>query len=163
MQRVGVFGHSLGGATALRFCHNDSRCKAGIDMDGAPLGSVVADGVTQPFTFLLSEHKGEPDPETRRIEANIHSIYDRLPDDRRLETVIRGANHFGFSDDGTLLKNHIVTGTLRMSGILGIDGRRQPAVTAYCVPGFFDAYLEEPCVSRPRISSPLYPEIQVLE
>src|SRR6202030_4333331 len=30
-QRAGVFGHSLGGATALQFCHDDSRCKAGID------------------------------------------------------------------------------------------------------------------------------------
>jgi predicted dienelactone hydrolase len=36
MQRVGVFRHSLGGATALRFCHGDSRCKAGIAADGAP-------------------------------------------------------------------------------------------------------------------------------
>ena len=59
MQRVGVFGHSLGGATALQFCHDDSRCKAGIDLDGAPLGSVIAEGVTQPFMFLLSDHRGE--------------------------------------------------------------------------------------------------------
>jgi len=51
MQRVGVFGHSLGGATALQFCHDDSRCKAGIDVDGAPLGSVVADGVTRSCFF----------------------------------------------------------------------------------------------------------------
>src|ERR1700682_6520514 len=88
MQRVGVFGHSLGGATALQFCHDDSRCKAGIDVDGAPLGSVVADGVTQPFMFLLSDRKGESDagePEAiRQAGANIHSIYDRLPDDRGL-------------------------------------------------------------------------------
>ncbi len=40
MTRVGVFGHSLGGAVALQFCHEDSRCKAGIDIDGAPHGSV---------------------------------------------------------------------------------------------------------------------------
>jgi predicted dienelactone hydrolase len=163
MQRVGVFGHSLGGATALQFCHDDSRCKAGIDMDRAPLGSVIAEGVAQPFMFLLSNHKGESDTETRQIEANIHAIYDRLPGDRRLEIVIRGANHFGFSDDGALLKSHIVMGTLRMFGILGIDGRRQLAVTAYCVHSFFDAYLEAPGVSRLKISSPLYPEIQVLE
>ncbi|MBV9202289.1 MAG: family membership, partial [Alphaproteobacteria bacterium] len=31
MRRVGMFGHSLGGATSLQFCHDDSRCKAGID------------------------------------------------------------------------------------------------------------------------------------
>jgi dienelactone hydrolase len=163
MQRVGVFGHSLGGATALQFCHDDSRCKAGIDVDGAPLGSVVAEGVTQPFLFLLSDHTSEPDAETRPVKANIRSIYDRLPVDRRSEIVIRGANHFGFSDDGALLKSHLVLGTLRMLGILGIDGRRQLAVTAYCVHSFFDAYLKEPGVSRLDISSRLYPEIQVLD
>jgi predicted dienelactone hydrolase len=31
MARVGVFGHSLGGAVAVQFCHEDSRCKAGSD------------------------------------------------------------------------------------------------------------------------------------
>src|SRR5271165_224743 len=104
MLRVGVFGHSLGGATALRFCHDDPRCKAGIDVDGAPLGNVIAEGVTQPFMFLLSDHRSEPDTETRPVMASIRSIYDRLPGDSRLEIVIRGANHFGFSDNVALLK-----------------------------------------------------------
>src|SRR5438445_11803055 len=56
MQRLGVFGHSLGGAEALQFCHDDSRCKAGIDVDGAPFGSVVREGFSQPFMFLMSDH-----------------------------------------------------------------------------------------------------------
>lgn len=34
MTRVGVFGHSLGGAAAAQFCSEDSRCKAAIDVDG---------------------------------------------------------------------------------------------------------------------------------
>ncbi|MGA8027451.1 MAG: hypothetical protein WB992_09910 [Bryobacteraceae bacterium] len=163
MQQVGVFGHSLGGATTLQFCHDDSRCKAGIDVDGAPLGSVIGEGVTQPFLFLLSDHENESIAETSQVEANIRSIYDRLPRDRRLEIVIHGGNHFLFSDDGALLKSHIVLRTLRALGILGIDGRRQLAITAYCVHSFFDAYLKRADVSRLKISSPLYPEIRILE
>src|SRR5436305_391491 len=163
MTRVGVFGHSLGGATAAQFCHDDSRCKAGIDIDGAPLGSVIRDGIPRPFMFLLSEHGGSSDAESRPIEANIQSIYDRLPPDGRLRITIRGANHFLFSDDGALLKSHIVLGALRMMGILGIDGRRQLAITAYCLHRFFDAYLKGPRGSRLNVSSSLYPEIQVLE
>ena len=93
MQRVGVFGHSLGGATSLQFCHDDARCKAGIDLDGAPLGRVITEGLTQPFMFLLSDHRNESDAE--KVAANIDSIYDRLPQDQRSELVIRGANHFG--------------------------------------------------------------------
>jgi hypothetical protein len=71
--------------------------------------------------------------------------------------------HFTFSDDGALLKSRIVRGVLRLFGKLGIDGRRQLAVTAYCVHSFFDAYLKAASASRLNISSPLYPEIQVLE
>src|SRR6202035_3348510 len=32
MQKVGIAGHSLGGATAAQFCHDDPRCTAGIDI-----------------------------------------------------------------------------------------------------------------------------------
>ena len=162
MARVGVFGHSFGGAQAAQFCSQDSRCKAGIDMDGRPLGSVVQAGLHQPFMFLLADHNSS-DPETRQVKADIQSIYDRLPPDGRLMIKIRGANHFSFCDDGALFKSHLVLGTLRMLGILGIDGRRQLAVTTYCVHSFFDAYLKGTNVSRLNISSPLYPEIQVLE
>ena len=144
MTRVGVFGYSFGGATAAQFCHDDSRC-----MD-------------KPFLFLLSDHSHESGAESDRILANIQSIYDRLPAEGRLRIAIRGADHFLFSDDGALLKSHIVMGALRMVGILGIDGRRQLAVTAYCVHSFFDAYLKGAGDSRLRISSPLFPEIEVL-
>jgi pimeloyl-ACP methyl ester carboxylesterase len=163
MTRVGVFGHSFGGATALQFCHQDARCKAGIDLDGAPFGSVVQEGLHQPFLFVLSDQIHSSDQESRRVLANIQSIYDRLPPDGRLRILIRGANHFLFSDDGALLKSHIVLRALRMLGILGIDGHRQLAVTAYCIHTFFDAYLTGPDASRLKISSPLYPEIQTLQ
>jgi predicted dienelactone hydrolase len=163
MTRVGVFGHSFGGATALQFCHDDSRCKAGIDVDGQPFGSVIQDGLHKPFMFILSDHSRESDAETRQIKANIQSIYDHLPPGGRLQIYIRGANHFLFSDDGALLKSHIVMRTLRTLGVVGIDGSRQLALTAYCVHGFFDAYLKAASVSPLKISSPLYPEIQVFE
>jgi dienelactone hydrolase len=163
MRRVGVFGHSLGGATALQFCHDDARCKAGIDVDGAPLGSVVADGVTQPFMFLLSDHRGESDagePEAiRHAGANIHSIYDRLPKDRRLMIMIRGASHYMFSDDGAMLKSPLVMGVLRTVGVVGLDGRRQVALTAHYVSTFFDVYLKGAPASELK-SEPEYPEIE---
>lgn len=162
MTRVGVFGHSFGGAQALQFCSQDSRCKAGINVDGRPLGSVVQAGLRQPFMFLLSDHNSSAS-ESRQIKADIQSIYDRLPADGRLRIVIRGANHFTFTDDGALLKSRVMRGVLRVFGKLGIDGRRQLAVTTHCVHSFFDAHLKGESVSRLKISSSLYPEIQVLE
>ena len=140
MQRVGVFGHSLGGATSLQFCHDDARCKAGIDLDGAPLGRVITEGLTQPFMFLLSDHRNESDAHT--VAANIDSTYDRLPPGRRLELVIRGANHFSFSDDGALLKSPLIMSVLRTFHIVRVDGRRQITITTHYIDTFFDVYLK---------------------
>jgi len=149
LQRVGAFGHSLGGAIALQFCHDDSRCQAVIDVDGAPHGSVIADGVTQPLLFLLSDHRRASDADSLRIKANIRSILDRLPADRRLQITIRGANHFSFSDDA-VLKSQLVRGALRRLGILGIDGLRQVTLAARCIRRFFDVYLKGAPVSELR-------------
>ncbi len=161
--RVGVFGHSFGGAVAAQFCHEDSRCKAGIDIDGAPHGSVVQEGLAQPFLFLLSDHGDASDSASVQIQRDIQSIYVRIPPDRRLRVAIRGAFHFMFSDDGALLKSGIVRGVLRALGKLRIDARRQLAVTTYCVSTFFDHFLKGPGSSALNLVSPLYPEIQGLE
>ena len=162
MSHVGVFGHSLGGATAAQFCHDDARCKVGIDVDGAPFGSVVEEGLPKPFMFLMSDHSYETDVAGQQIEANIQSIYSRLPRDSRQRIMIRGANHFGFSD-AAVLKSQMVQGVLRALGIVGIGGRRQLIVTAHCVHSFFDAYLTDAIAPGPTIESVLYPEIQSLK
>ena len=160
LQRVGVLGHSLGGAIALQFCHDDPRCQAVIDIDGAPHGSVVKEGITQPLLFLLSDHSGESDAATRQIQANIRAVRERLPGDRSVEITVRGANHYSFSDDGAMLKSQILRGMLRVFGLVGIDGRRQVIVTAYCVRSFFDVYLNGAPASGLR-SQREYPEIQI--
>jgi len=155
MQRLGVFGHSLGGAEALQFCHDDSRCKAGIDVDGAPFGSVVHEGVPQPFMFLMSDHNGESDDESRWVAANFESLYSQLPLNRTLRIMIRGANHFGFSDD---LKSPLVMGVMRRLG-KRLDGRRQLAVTAQYISTFFDVNLQGAPASKLQSQSE-YPEIE---
>ncbi|HET9306614.1 MAG TPA: hypothetical protein VFO46_11345 [Candidatus Sulfotelmatobacter sp.] len=164
MTRVGVFGHSFGGAQAAQFCSQDSRCKAGIDVDGSLHGSVIGTGIPTPFFFLgSSEGDFSSSAEVRQIETDIRSVYDRLPPNGRLRISIRGANHFTFTDDGALLRSYAFRWGLRRIGKLGIDGDRQLAVTAYCLHTFFDDYLQDSFLSPPQIASPLYPEIQVLK
>jgi predicted dienelactone hydrolase len=160
LQRLGMFGHSFGGATSLQFCHDDPRCKAGIDIDGAPYGCVVQEGLKQPFLFMLSDHSRElSDPASRQIGADIQSIYDRLPNGRLFIT-IRGANHFSFSDQ-MLQKSQFVIRLLRLLGFGRLDGRRGLAITTEYVHTFFDVYLRgapAPSLSKP---SQLYPEVQL--
>jgi dienelactone hydrolase len=161
MRRLGMFGHSFGGATALQFCHDDPRCKAGIDLDGAPYGNVVQEGLKQPFLFILSDHSRElAEPASRQIHQDLQSIYDRLPSGRLFIT-IRGANHFSFSDQ-MLVKSRYVIGMMRLLGVGGLEGRRGLAITAEHVHAFFDVYLKDaPAVSLEKASQ-LYPEVQVI-
>lgn len=161
LSRIGVFGHSLGGATAAQFCHDDTRCKAGIDVDGQPFGSVVREGLHKPFMFLLSDHGDVSDDGSRQIQANIQSIYDRQPLNGRLRVSLVGASHFLFSDDGALLKSRILLRALRLFGAVGLDGRRQLEVTAYCVRTFFDAYLKRDGTTLPNLVSLDYTEVHV--
>jgi predicted dienelactone hydrolase len=159
MQRVGVFGHSLGGATALQFCHDDSRCKACIDVDGIPFGSVTRKGVAKPVMFLMSDHRSDSnDAETAIAQRNFGSLFARLPGDRRLEITIRGANHYMFSDDA-VLRSPMLMRLLRTLGIVGIDGRRQLAVAAHFIHTFLDVHLNRAPASELR-NQPVYPEIE---
>jgi hypothetical protein len=112
--------------------------------------------------FLLSDHGYESDAESHQVKANIRSIYDRLPGDRRLQITIQGASHFRFSDDGAMLKIPFVMGAMRTLGIVRLDGCRQVAVTAHYISTFFDVYLKAAPASDLR-SQPEYPEIEYVQ
>ena len=60
--RVGIFGHSFGGAVAAEMCLTDSRVTAGIDLDGSIYGEAAKRGFGKPFLVFL-EDVPEPTPE----------------------------------------------------------------------------------------------------
>jgi len=161
LQAIGVAGHSLGGATAAQFCHDDSRCRAGIDMDGRPLGSVAGDGLQRPFMFLLSDHAGERDAESRQITTDVQSIFDRLPTDARLLLMLRGANHFSFSDQLVTRPRPLIA-AMQIAGILGLEPRRGLAVTAEYLRRFFDVHLKGAPASLVAHPDPAFPEVRFL-
>lgn len=154
------FGQSFGGAQSLQFCRDDLRCKAGIDIDGAPYGSVVQEGLKQLFMIILSDHSREmSDPAGRQIAANLESVYRHLPNSR-LFVVIRGANHFSFSDH-ILLKSRYVIWTLQRIGFGDLPPRCGLAITRDYVHTFFDVYLKQttPASALNQLSTK-YPEVR---
>ena len=50
-ERVGIFGHSFGGAVAAEACRTDARFKAGANYDGLLFGDVLEQGIGKPFLF----------------------------------------------------------------------------------------------------------------
>ena len=159
LSALGVFGHSFGGAQAFAFCAADRRCRAGVNIDGRLFGHLDQSRVTIPFLWLLSDHGSAQDSVSRQIMGQIQSAYDRQPADSRMRIMIRGANHFTFSEDGAILKSGLFRGVLRLIGALGISGRRQIEVSAYALGSYFDASLKHTGGTDSALTSPSYPEL----
>lgn len=157
---VGFMGHSLGGATAADFCHADARCKAGVDLDGRVLGPVIENGLSQPFMFILEDHR-RASPLASSIVSQIQSMYVHLPEETRLKISIAGSNHFTFSDQ-ILLKSHLLLGLMRIMGVIGsLPGPRGIAITSDYATTFFDVYLRgQPRAALDRLARK-YPEVVV--
>ncbi|GAB5426435.1 MAG: hypothetical protein Crog4KO_35820 [Crocinitomicaceae bacterium] len=55
LTRIGAFGHSFGGATALSASYLDDRILAVVNMDGDIYGEVITQGLARPTMIMLSD------------------------------------------------------------------------------------------------------------
>jgi predicted dienelactone hydrolase len=150
LPRLGVLGHSLGGAAAALACLRDNRCQAGVDIDGTLFGDVVPAGVAQPFLFITSE---PPSPDT--AEQDRRSFASSLGRGAGWIT-IRGCRHMNFTDLAVTFAP-----AARVLGLLGpIDGERGLRITADYVRAFFDHALRQ--IDSPLLQGPAaaYPEVE---
>ncbi|CCB75149.1 MULTISPECIES: alpha/beta hydrolase family protein [Streptomycetaceae] len=151
---VGILGRSFGGATAAQFCHDDTRCRAGIDLDGTLHGTVLHDGLRQPFLFLTAADHGDPTtPANRAALADIRSVY-RTPANHRFRLTIQGTGHFNFSDQ-SLLKDPTLSRLAHLTGPLS----PRHALTTALLLRFFDTYLRHHPAHFPGDLTALHPAI----
>ena len=167
LTRLGLLGHSLGGATAAEVCSRDTRCQAGVDIDGWLFGDVVRVGISSPFMFILSEPSVPPRIASAVLRQSVReSAQAQVEAGREIDSAYRhssagyeitlaGTRHFNFSDSALLFSP-----IMRATGMLGpIDGRRGLEITCDYVRAFFDQYLNHqnsPLLTGP---APLYPEV----
>ncbi len=154
LTRFGVFGHSFGGAAAAEVCHWDTRCIAGVDLDGYPYGNVVQSGLQQPFMFLWSTGNDANDAHYRQAVQDIDTIYNQL--EIGYQVTIHDARHFNFTDYAVEFSP-----VLRLFGLLGsIDGERGLAISRDYMLAFFDVYLKDGNPSLLDKLSPDFPEVE---
>jgi dienelactone hydrolase len=55
LDRVGIFGYSLGGAVAAEACLRDCRFRAAVNLDGWHFGEALVGGVSQPYLFVSDD------------------------------------------------------------------------------------------------------------
>ena len=153
--RIGIFGHSWGGATAAQMCRIDSRCKAGINIDGSLRGTDAEIPFNKPFMILLGSKTfelGNYPPEKMLAQMKMtKSEFDKLcasmrePTLRSFENLfnnltndaylifLKNATHGTFSDYPFLLPK------LEPDVIAPLKGIE---ITRKLVVDFFDVYLK---------------------
>ncbi|MBB2915331.1 putative dienelactone hydrolase [Streptosporangium becharense] len=136
LSRVGMFGHSLGGATAAATMHADPRIKAGANLDGAMFGPVLRAGLDRPFLLVgSSEHGRDNDPGWAALWSRLRGW--------RLELRLDGAGHSSFTDLQVLLRQHpLGLPPEQVNEMIGkIDGPRSVLVQRVYLRAFFDRHL----------------------
>lgn len=144
LSRIGIFGMSFGGATAGQVCLVDSRCQAGVNLDGLQVGSYLEDVILdRPFMVMYSEsNKGMNDFMLEKVTGSAYSA------------TVAGAEHFNFTDFT------IISPLFQMVGFLGpIDGRLMADITSAYVLAFFDKHLKGMDAPLLGGSTPDYPEV----
>ncbi len=58
MKRLGVFGMSYGGATAVEFGRTDARCVAAANIDGLPYGGLLDSSISVPLLVIAAADEG---------------------------------------------------------------------------------------------------------
>ena len=91
LSSVGMFGHSLGGATAAAAMLEDQRIQAGVNLDGTLFGPVVDAGLDRPFMLVGAEgHGRDSDQSWAKFWANLRGW--------RLNLQLTGSAHNSFTD-----------------------------------------------------------------
>ncbi|WP_043267689.1 hydrolase [Streptomyces sp. CT34] len=91
MNRIGMFGASLGGGTVPAAMQADSRIRAGADLDGQFFGPERTRNLNRPFLLFSSQHHNRND------DGSWATFWKQLHGDR-YDLKLRGAEHLSFLD-----------------------------------------------------------------
>jgi predicted dienelactone hydrolase len=97
LHRVGIIGHSIGGATAVQVIAADPRFKAAVNLDGKLFGAQSAAHLKRPLLWIQSDG-----PQTAEYTQGRDRLLNRLRDGGALMT-IGGSVHIGFTDSPSYL------------------------------------------------------------
>ena len=157
VNRVGVYGHSMGGGAAIQFCGVDPRCKALLGMDPfmTPVSlEVLNNGASQPSFFMFSQGwYGDRDSRNNQL---FDAYYSRGTDNLGV-IGIEGAKHYDFSDLPMLSP---IAPQLGLKG--PINGQKMVKITDTYLLEFFNATLKEKDSGLFNHVSGEFPEVKLL-
>ncbi|WP_409344673.1 alpha/beta hydrolase family protein [Paenibacillus sp. MBLB4367] len=167
IERIGMLGHSFGGAVTLQMIKNDSRVKAALSMDGGFYGQPVSEkGLGKPFFMMYSEET------YKKVMTSFDDVAGKAGVGRReafeaprkeyiqksgralagggLSLLIPGSKHASYSDLALFSP---------LLGLSGADPRREHRIVNEFSVAFFDRYLKGKDDSALQGLAAKYPEV----
>lgn len=147
MNKIGVFGHSQGGAAAGESLLHDSRIKSGINIDGVHWGQMIDTTMSKPFALLSSDWP-ESHPDFNKHAYHKGGLSDFY------NAKILGSGHSNFMDIPLLINLPLVNeaGT--------INYYKSNEITTKFVLNFFDIYLKNRSIDLLKLPKE-YPEFKI--
>lgn len=166
LQRVGIFGHSLGGSVAAQACWLDSRFSAALDMDGMLADESAREGSPRPIFFMMEDETLPPvtqlsslNPRQRRAAEfgyqQAAMMETSLTRSGGYRMVIRRTTHRNYSDSPFFSPLKFLTG----AGAISTD-RAVQIINQYTL-AFFDKTLKGQFQPLLAGLSPDFPEARL--
>jgi dienelactone hydrolase len=153
-RRIGMVGHSLGGATAAETMFVDRRVKAGANLDGSMAGRVLTGGLDRPFLLVGSDAHGETDETWVAFWAVLRGPRHQLE--------LRDSGHMSFTDYQVLLPQAGIPPADLVDALGTIEGGRSVRVQRAYLLAFTDRYLGGRRGTLLNGPSAAYPEMRFL-
>ena len=134
LSKVGMYGHSFGGANTAICCYEDERFLAGLTLDGVIREEYIPEGIDQPFCIMLADG--------RFNSSSIDLIWNLLNDDAYKVGII-GSTHYGYTDVGLLLGHLVPLIPPNLLGFGSIEPKRMVNITKSFEIAFFEVYLKD--------------------
>lgn len=153
LSRLGMVGHSLGGATAAQVLQADGRLRAAVALDSVMPRVVRQKGLDKPIMLMKSGQ-----PEGRKI---IGQAWKQTPTRAwRLDLRLLKSGHSSYTDFAFIAQQMGGKLAKALRPVIGsINGDRAVTVTRAYVTAFFDRHLKERPQPLLKSRSPQYPEI----
>jgi hypothetical protein len=151
--RIGMYGHSFGGANTAVCCYEDSRIIAGLTLDGVFYPSFIQGDITKPFLMMFAEARLAND-------TTINYIWNHITNDT-FKMSITGSTHFAYTDVGLLLSHLVPLIPPKILGFGTIPPKRMVNITKTFETAFFEVYLKGEPVEKLLDLSSYFPEVQV--
>jgi len=152
LSKVGMYGHSFGGANTAVCCYEDSRFKAGLTLEGVYYPSFTPGNITVPFMMMFAEARLTND-------TTVDYMWNHTTNDA-IQMTIAGSTHYAYTDVGVLLRHLVPVIPPKILGFGSIPPKRMVNITRTFTTTFFEVYLKGAPVENLLNLSSQYPEVQ---